>query len=200
MNTFKLIPLLAMIPMLASANVVLKSDGDNLLVNDKPTQLVKHLYDANGNQLSNVQILADEATEVQALVSFDGQAGLFEIRATGYSQAQTNDAPKIYSANCDVIGVGPVSFYPLGYLAEGAINIGESANYSVSKLGASVSGYAENDAFQSLDRDPDTWEVTSGQDCTVGTPMTGNALIADSALTQSVNTFFNNLKFPLSIK
>ncbi|MCF7355533.1 hypothetical protein [Vibrio sp. CK2-1] len=199
MNTFKLIPLLVAMPLLANANVVLQSDGENLLVNEKPAQLVSQLVDADDNVLDNVKILTNNGAEITALVTLDDKTGLFDIRASGYNQGYAIEALGIYNANCEKVGVTNATFYSLGFIADGVTQVGESSHYQVYQLGSEVSGFDVSSLYE-LNRDPETGEILPGQDCSQGVAASGYALKLDSGLTSSVNTFFNNLKYPLRIK
>ncbi|TVO39436.1 hypothetical protein [Vibrio algivorus] len=198
MKLIKLIPLIAAMPLLAQANVVLTSDGSALLINDKVALLAKTMYDGNGNEITSIKIIESDDKEAKVFLTVDDKRGVFEIRATGYSEADLGSGTDIYNASCQLVGVSRVSFYPIDYIADGYINIGEQSHYEVSQLGESVSGF--NIMGLSLDYDPSTGEPIQGQDCSQGTPMTGRALEYSQALTDSVNTFFDQLIFPLSIK
>ncbi len=211
MNTFKLIPLLTAIPFLANANVVLQSDGNNLLVNGTATQLTTHLYDADSNQLSNVQIVSNNGTGVTALVTFDGKAGLFDM--TNYPQYQwgygynsgynsdKNTVIGVYDASCNQIGVANTSFHSVGYIVNGGNYAGDTLQaYS---LGSSVTGYDIRDLvdLEDVEYDYDTNQIISATgDCSRGAAITGYTVSIDSGLTTSVNNFFNTLKYPLHIK
>ncbi len=211
MKTFKLIPLLAAIPFLANANVVLQSDGNNLLVNSKAAQLVSHLYDADSNKLTNVKIVGNTGTSITALVTFDGKAGLFDIQnfpqyqwGYGYSAGYNSDkgtAVSVYDASCNRIGVANTSLYSLGYIVSGGSYAGDTLQaYS---LGSTVTGYDIRDLvdLEDVEYDYDTDQIISATgDCSQGTPITGYAVSLDSGLSTSVNNFFNSLKYPLHIK
>ncbi|MBD1576906.1 hypothetical protein HC723_10745 [Vibrio sp. S11_S32] len=190
---------LASTSMMANASVILQADSDgSLLLNGHPAQLLAQVYDANGEVQKNIQIINDDGSEIKALVTIDGKAGLFEIRAYGYHQGEGDyGAGDIYNASCEKIGAQKGSFHELGYLAQGARNVGESSQYEVYAIGGNVSGYTVDGLNLNYDSEGN---ITPGQDCSQGVPTTGYALQYDAGLTDSVNTYFNQLAFPLSIQ
>ena len=190
---------LASTSMMANANVVLQADNGNLLLNGKPAQLLAQVYDANDNVQPNIQIINNEGDEIKALVTVDDLAGLFEIRAYGYHSADGSGygAGGVYNATCEEIGGQKGIFYNVGFVAKGSTLAGEQSQYEVYRIGGSVSGYSVDGLNLNYDSEGN---ITPGQDCSQGAPITGYALQYDANLTDSVNTYFNQLAFPLSIK
>ncbi|TVO35896.1 hypothetical protein [Vibrio algivorus] len=167
-------------------------------MNGKPAQLLAQVYDANDNVQPNIQIINNEGDEIKALVIVDGLAGLFDIRAYGYHEADGGyGAGDIYSASCEKVGQQKGSFYDVGFVAKGDRNVGEQSQYEVYRIGGSVSGYSVDGLNLNYDSEGN---ITPGQDCSQGVPTTGYALQYDAGLTDSVNTYFNQLTFPLSIQ
>ncbi len=196
MKSLKLIALLAALPVMAHASVTLTSDDTNLLVNNRPAQLVKSLYDGNGVQLKNVELLKLANDEIEVLLTIDGKSGGFMLRPYEYSQPSTGMGEKIYNASCEEVGTMTKGFYNTGYQATRS-GYGDGANYVVKEFTGSVSGYD----IQGLDIDHDDHHnILPGQDCGAGKPVTGLGIQYSQSLTDGVNSFFDNLVYPLSIK
>ncbi len=194
MKTLKLIPLLAALPFIANANVVLKSDGENLLINEKPAQVTQHLYDADDNLLENIQILENAGDHVKALVTIEEKTGLFQITPAGYilghkffSEAGGwNDT--IYDANCNAIGHTKNSFYSLNFTSYGILSaLGSDTHikFNVYDL-EPVKGYLNCG---------ETDKVISGY-----SDIDYNSTLPNAELTTTISNYFKSIKYPLSIK
>ncbi len=195
MKTLKLIPLLAALPFIANANVVLKSDGENLLINEKPAQVTQHLYDADDNLLDNFKIIENAGDHVKALVTIEGKTGLFKITAGGsifghkfFSEAEDwNDT--IYDAECNVIGSTPSSFYSLDITSSGILSaIGGDVFITFNAYDLKpVKGYISCS---------ETDKVVSGY----GYIDVGDPAYTNAELTTTISNYFKSIKYPLSIK
>ncbi|WP_299143763.1 hypothetical protein [uncultured Vibrio sp.] len=182
--------LLSFVAWSSQANVVLKSsEAGKLLVNEQEVQIKQHVYDANDTLLSNLTILSQDGSEMSAIVSFDGLAGLFQIRAYGYHQSSGPGygASYIVDASCDVIGIQEGSFLDLGYIAYKDPN-DESALYTANLIEKTpVSGYVG-------------YPLSPETDCSGNEPLSGLKIVSDPALSLQVNDFFGGLAFPLKIR
>ncbi|MEF1283789.1 hypothetical protein QTN94_07415 [Vibrio sp. M250220] len=182
--------LLSVVAWSSQASVVLKSsDAGTLLVNEQEVGIKQHVYDANDTLLSNLTILSQDGSEMSAIVSFNGLAGLFQIRAYGYHQSSGPGygASYIVDASCDVIGIQEGSFLDLGYIAYKDSN-DEGALYTASLIEkAPVSGYVG-------------YPLSPETDCSGNEPLSGLRVTPDSNLSLQLNDFFDGLAFPLKIK